>query len=235
VLGQYEPFSRRLLLCAPNVEAVRVGIGADPDDFALWVCLHEQTHRHQFAAAPWLRDYMTDLVGRASRLDGARQEKPRKNASRGRGVAPANTPTGGIVGALASTSAGPLIAEVTAVMSLLEGYADMLMDQAGAAVIPTMPAIRKAFDERRRHPKHDIGALIRWLFGFAAKVDQYVVGKAFCEAVRASVGLDGLNQAFSCREALPTVDELHKPEAWVERRFGPRSVDGPSGSAVVEG
>ncbi len=66
VLGQYDPFAAlaegsgapsggRLLLVAPNIIAVERELNVTPEDFRLWVCLHEQTHRVQFAAAPWLR------------------------------------------------------------------------------------------------------------------------------------------------------------------------------------
>ena len=66
VLGQYEPYAAlagygkpggRLMLLAPNVVSVERELNVEPEDFRLWVCLHEQTHRVQFAAAPWLRDY----------------------------------------------------------------------------------------------------------------------------------------------------------------------------------
>ena len=58
VLGQFDPFHDphgRLLLVAPNIVHVEREIGVDPTDFRLWVCLHEETHRVQFTANPWLR------------------------------------------------------------------------------------------------------------------------------------------------------------------------------------
>ncbi|OAX65729.1 hypothetical protein A5N15_02895 [Rothia kristinae] len=37
-------------------------LNVEPEDFRLWVCLHEQTHRVQFAAAPWLRGHLLELI-----------------------------------------------------------------------------------------------------------------------------------------------------------------------------
>src|SRR5699024_2361987 len=65
ILGQYDPFARpdgRLLLVWPNIVGVERGLGVRPADFRMWVCLHEVTHRVQFAAAPWLGGYMRDSV-----------------------------------------------------------------------------------------------------------------------------------------------------------------------------
>ncbi len=61
VLGQFDPFydpAGRLLLVAPNIVHVERELGADPTDFRLWVCLHEETHRVQFTAVPWMRDHL---------------------------------------------------------------------------------------------------------------------------------------------------------------------------------
>jgi len=206
ILGQYEPFSDRLLLAAPTVEAVRAEIAAPADDFALWVCLHEQTHRHQFAAAPWMRDYMRGLVRSAVAQDGAADE--------GDG---ASVDGLGVVGLMADQRLRAVIGQMTGLMSLLEGYADMLMDTSGAAVIPSLPSIRAQIDTRRRTKKHDLMSVLRRAFGFDAKIDQYVVGKSFCEAVSEKAGMDGLNVAFTSRDTLPTVDELHHPDVWLAR------------------
>ena len=213
VLGQYEPFSDRLLLSAPSVEAVRAEIKADPSDFALWVCLHEQTHRHQFAAAPWLREYLIGLMRRVIELE--TEDKP---SDRGRDKG--NDADLGLISALSSPAVAPVLGEVTAVMSLLEGYADMLMDMAGAPVIPTLPTIRAAIDARRKPARPTLKTIVGRAIGFASKIDQYVDGKVFCESVCRQVGLDGLNTAFSGPDAVPTKDELRDPSAWVTRRFG---------------
>ena len=61
VLGQFDPFHEpdgRLLLVAPNIVHVERELEADPHDFRLWVCLHEETHRVQFTAVPWMREHM---------------------------------------------------------------------------------------------------------------------------------------------------------------------------------
>ncbi len=43
-----------------------------------------------------------------------------------------------------------ILERVTAVMPLLEGHADVVMDGVGPEVIPTVGAIRRRFDERRQ-------------------------------------------------------------------------------------
>ena len=74
VLGQYEifgagagrddiPASGRLLLVAPNIADVERRLDVPHRDFRLWVCLHEQTHRVQFTAVPWLRGHLESELG----------------------------------------------------------------------------------------------------------------------------------------------------------------------------
>src|SRR5215510_12661025 len=65
VLGQFEVFSSDpgvLLLVAPNIVEVERRLQASPQDFRLWVCLHEVTHRTQFTAVPWLRGHFLGEV-----------------------------------------------------------------------------------------------------------------------------------------------------------------------------
>ena len=59
----------RLLLVAPNLLAAERAMGVDPHDFRLWVCIHEETHRVQFTAVPWLGDHLRGEVEAARRRD----------------------------------------------------------------------------------------------------------------------------------------------------------------------
>ena len=88
-----------------------------------------------------------------------------------------------------------IVDRITAVMSLLEGHADVVMDGVGPEVIPTVDAIRAKFTVRRQGQGFD--KVIRKLLGLDAKMRQYRDGAAFCRAVIDRVGMDGLNQVWT--------------------------------------
>lgn len=230
VLGQFDPFTSRdgrgrLLLVAPNVLHHERRLKVDPSDFRLWVALHEQTHALQFAAAPWLAEHlrsraaelMTDLAGDKSLV-------PRVGELL---QAVARAVTGGAddgVGVLDLLSAHQreVFEEVGAVMALLEGHADVAMDEVGPRVVPSVRKIRKAFEARRDEAAKARGVdrVLRRLLGLDTKLAQYRDGAAFVRAVRKDVGIDGLNAIWTSAERLPRPQEISDPRAWVRRVHG---------------
>lgn len=204
ILGQFDPFvdPARLLLVAPNVVAVERQLGVDPGDFRLWVCLHEETHRFQFGQAAWLREHLLGLFGEL--LDG---DELRFGWLDGK---PAS-----LRDLIGSPEQQAAFDQVTAVMSLMEGHADVMMDRVGIEVVPTYPAIRKAFEARR--DAHGWGAWVRRLLGFDLKRDQYRDGAKFCREVLAAGGVDTLNRAFEAPGLLPTLTEIHDSQLWLHR------------------
>ena len=112
--------------------------------------------------------------------------------------------------------------EVGAVMALLEGHADVAMDEVGPRVVPSVRTIRKAFEARRDEAAKATGVdrVLRRLLGLDAKLAQYRDGAAFVRAVREDVGLDGLNAVWTSAEHLPTPQEIADPRAWVRRVHG---------------
>ncbi|MBK9159687.1 MAG: zinc-dependent metalloprotease [Propionibacteriaceae bacterium] len=208
ILGQFDPFGhpQRLLLVAPNVAGAQRHMGVDPWDFKLWVCLHEQTHRFQFGAAPWLRDYLIAQMsvvagefGEGFQLSPARSEDGIKRALVERVLTPEQR-----VAFDAATGA----------MSLLEGHADVMMDRVGTSVLPTLPRLREALEKRRSDPwQRFLGRLL----GMELKMAQYREGAKFVRAVIDTVGLESFNRVFSAAEFLPTRAEIADPSAWVAR------------------
>ncbi|MDQ6714891.1 MAG: zinc-dependent metalloprotease [Actinomycetota bacterium] len=224
VLGQYDlapQATPRLLLVAPNIVQVERELDVDPQDFRLWVAMHEETHRVQFTAVPWLREHLvdrtqdlgTDLAPNAAELASRLGEIARR-------LPEAFQPGSQGVSEIFLTAAQrDKVAQITAVMSLLEGHADVMMDEVGPAVIPTVAEIRRKF-QKRRGGTGSLDRFIRRALGLEAKMRQYQDGATFVRSVVDRVGLDDFNAVWTSPETLPTPDEIGRPERWVERVHG---------------
>ena len=228
VLGQYDPFidPGRLLLVAPNVVHTERELVVTPRDFRLWVCLHEETHRVQFSANPWLaehlRDEIRELVGQMmldpsqllDRLVGALRGLP--DLVRGGGQGDQAT---SLLDLAATPEQRHRLAALTAVMSLLEGHADVVMDAVGPDVVPTVATIRARFTARRAG-RGAVDRLLRRLLGLDAKMRQYADGARFVREASDSVGTDGFNAVWAGPQNLPSAAEIADPAAWVARVHG---------------
>ena len=106
-------------------------------------------------------------------------------------------------------------ARATAVMSLLEGHADVVMDGVGPDVIGSIVEIRRRFNVRRQGQGFD--KIIRKLLGLDAKMRQYRDGATFCRTVMADVGMSGLNKVWTSPETLPSAAEISNPRLWLSR------------------
>ncbi|MGB3827930.1 MAG: zinc-dependent metalloprotease [Ornithinimicrobium sp.] len=220
VLGQYDLAPQgtpRLLLVAPNIMATERELEVDPSDFRLWVCMHEETHRVQFTAVPWLREHIieraqelsTSLIPHADDVSGRMGQLIAGLPGVLRGDIDITT-------LLASEEQRVQLADLTAVMSLLEGHADVIMDEVGPAVIPSVAQIRAKFTQRRKGAGA-VDVLLRRLLGLEAKMRQYRDGAVFVRTVMEQVGTAGFNQVWASPDALPRASEIADPAAWVDR------------------
>lgn len=233
VLGQYDPFAAlaegsnapsggRLLLVAPNIVSVERELNVTPEDFRLWVCLHEQTHRVQFAAAPWLREHMLqqidDLSGHLlGNVDSLMERATAAARSLKDRTAPGNAPgRGAILDLLQDPEEKAAISHLTAVMSLLEGHANVVMDAVDASIVPSVKTIRQRFNDRGKD-RGVIEKFIRSLLGLDAKMRQYSDGARFVRAVVDVAGMEGFNRVWESADHLPTEPEIHDAKLWLER------------------
>ena len=237
VLGQFDPFygidslgpdggetgpAGRLLLVAPNIVHAENEMGVDAHDFRLWVCLHEETHRVQFTAVPWMRDH---IRGEIEALVSEIEVDPAKLAAMvGEGVKRVGDILRGdddvsLLDLFSSAHQREVLDRITAVMSLLEGHADVVMDGVGPTVIPSVVEIRRRFTERRKGTSY-LDRVLRKLLGLDAKMAQYRDGAAFVRGVLDRVDMDGFNAVWAEPANLPTRVEIADPAAWVARVHG---------------
>jgi uncharacterized protein (DUF2342 family) len=90
------------------------------------------------------------------------------------------------------------------------------MDAVAPDLLPNLPKLRAAIDRRRRS-QSGLSRLLGKLLGMDMKLRQYEQGKIFCDAVVGEAGVAALHRVFSGPEALPTLEELRNPSAWLKR------------------
>jgi coenzyme F420 biosynthesis associated uncharacterized protein len=228
VLGQYELVlldeavedqSPRLLFVLPNLgQAVR-SFEADEREFMTWVTLHEVTHAVQFAGVPWLHKHVAGLVQKLLASAEVRIDEPRKlripTMDEVRELVAALR-TGDLVSVVTNKAERETLDQVQAVMAVIEGHAEHVMDAVAPDLVPSLSRLRAAIDRRRRS-QSGISRLVARLLGLDMKLRQYEQGKQFCDAVVSEGGVAALHHVFSSPEALPTLAELNDPHAWLER------------------
>lgn len=226
ILGQYVPFGPEpfLCLCAPSIMETERKLEVNPSDFRMWIVLHEQTHRVQFANATWMPSYLLERCQLLVESETGSQNRSflqdlPSRMSQLRADREANRPTSvQVLNAFSSPEAVAAIAEVNAVMSLLEGHADIMTDRGGRRLIRSVKTIRDRFQARRN--RVGIWSVLNKLLGMDAKLAQYEQGAHFCREVLRIGDMDLLNLAFSEPAALPTSTELLRPQQWCERMAG---------------
>jgi coenzyme F420 biosynthesis associated uncharacterized protein len=235
VLGQFELLGPprsvgeasapgRLTLVAPNIVAAERALAVDPRDFRLWVCLHEVTHRTQFAAAPWLHAHVQSLLRElllASDVDTSALLARLRDAVSGLTGPKSERPS--LVELMQTPEQREIMDRITGLMSLLEGHADVIMDRVGPEVVPSVATIREKFDQRRREAG-PVARLVRRLIGLEMKMKQYAEGADFVRAVLDEVGMAGLNTVWASAERLPTGAEIRDPGLWLTRVGAPPAV-----------
>jgi coenzyme F420 biosynthesis associated uncharacterized protein len=228
VLGQYElvlldqsPEDRppRLLFVLPNLGAAAKSFGAPEGEFMTWVALHEVTHAVQFAGVPWLQPHMAGLVGELLTSAELRIDKPRRlrlpTGSDVRRIGGALR-SGDLISIFTTAAERDTLNRVQAVMAVIEGHAEHVMDAVAPDLIPSLPKLRAALD-RRRTSQTGLSRVLAKLLGLELKLRQYEQGKFFCDAIVRAAGTEALVHVFSGPEALPALAELTDPSAWLRR------------------
>ncbi len=226
VLGQYDllvieneeaPMDGMVYYVAPNIAALEWRHGFPPDEFRLWIALHEVTHRAQFTGVAWLQEHFLSLLDQS--LNSA---DPKAFASAMKQIAAARREgrnpfdEGGIAVLVASPEQREVLDQIMGMMSLLEGHGDVTMDRAGADHLSEIPRFRRVISHRRSQVG-PLARLMRQIMGIEAKMNQYVAGERFIAAVEEAGGMEFLDKAWEGPECLPSMAEIRDPNLWITR------------------
>jgi coenzyme F420 biosynthesis associated uncharacterized protein len=228
VLGQYdlallsaEQVPGRLLFVEENIRHTARSLDIPIGPFRTWIALHETTHAFEFEAHPWLRPYLASRLERQLSLFSGDARDMGREALRGLGRALRGEAGGEHwMERLMGEEQRRLFRETQAVMSLLEGFSDYIMDEVGRDLVPGVERIRARFDERRTRRTAFERSMLR-LTGMDLKLEQYKKGEQFVRAIAEARGREALNRLWDGPESLPLDGEIEAPEAWIARVIGP--------------
>ena len=234
VLGQYdiallsaEAAPGRLLFVEENIRETARTLGLQLGPFRTWIALHETTHAFEFEAHPWLRPYLASRLERQLTLFGGDVRGMGREAMRGLGRALRGEGTGEHwMERLMGEEQRRLFRETQAVMSLLEGFSDFVMDEVGKDLVPDVERISARFHERRAKRTPFERAILR-ITGLDLKLEQYKHGEIFVRAIADARGKAALARLWEGPETLPREGEIEQPERWMAR-----VLDGPPTSAA---
>lgn len=224
VLGQYDLVlategAGRVYYVGPNIVEAERRWGLEPADFRLWIALHEITHRTQFAAVPWLRDTVRDMMDRSLGsldLDPARLRNLIKRGRDLLAAGPRAWREASVMNVLLTDEQREIVAEMQALMTVVEGHGTFVMNRIGQDRIPSFARLRETLHSRRKaggSPER----IFQRAIGMEMKYQQYELGERFMDEVAARVGLDAVNVVWHRPENLPSPQELGDPDRWLAR------------------
>lgn len=223
VLGQYDlPLpraeQRALLFVIPNIVAMERDWSLPSDQFRAWVALHETSHAFGLGRA-WVRDHFLGLVGELAasmefdleglqhRLEGLDLSDPQKL-------------TDALGGELLTGSLNDeqrlLLRRVQAFMAAAEGHSGHLMAVLGSKLLPEFVRIEEAMKRRHEERGQEEQAVER-LLGIDVPLEQYRLGRTFCDRVAEQADDRTLARMWESPEALPSMPELEEPTLWLSR------------------
>ena len=224
VLGQYdlalisaESTPGKLLFVDENIRRTAATLDVPLNPFRTWIALHESTHAFEFEAHPWLRPYLSarlerQLASLSSGMSAMNGEALGRVRRALRGAASGESWMEGLM----TPDQRREFREIQAVMSLLEGFGDYMMDEVGRDLVPDVELISARFHARRQQRGGFERAMMR-LTGMDLKMEQYRKGEEFVAAIARARGAEALHALWLGPDSLPSPEEMDRPSMWVAR------------------
>jgi putative hydrolase len=209
-----------LVFVVPNVDAFEDAWTLPRDDLRFAVALHEVVHA-AVRSVPWVR---ARLLGLAVEYVSNYEINPIAFEEEFGNIDPTDpssfeamtTSPERILGAMQSPRQEGPRQELQRLTSVIEGYADDVVERLARRLIPSFDRIDEAM-RRHRIERGEAERFIEGLLGLKLEREHYDRGQAFCSGVVERAGPDGLNRLWESESMLPTPNELDAPGLWLAR------------------
>jgi putative hydrolase len=234
-LGQYDlpvprPASDELLIVVPNLDAFGQEWSLPADDLRLWICVHEIAH-HTVINVPHVRERLDELIGEYAAgfrndpdalgehlralEESADIDDPSGNELMAQ-IQRAIGEPGALIGAIQSDAQRALKPQLEALVAVIVGVVDHVMDQVGAKLIGSYGMLTEAL-RRRRVAASEADRFVERMLGLELTQSTYDRGTAFVEGVVERAGEEGLARLWESKRNLPSPPEVDAPGLWLAR------------------
>ncbi|MCY4163958.1 MAG: zinc-dependent metalloprotease, partial [bacterium] len=226
-LGQYDlPIPRKtsqILVIPANIHQLTKEWNLDLIDLYLWVCLSELTH-HAVLSIPhvqkrmlrllntYVSNFETDATALQDRIRDFDLDDPKAMTSLESLWGDPEV----MLGTMQSPTQREILPNITALVSVIAGYVDWVMDSIGRDIISSYPQLSEAL-RRRRVSTTASHRFIEQMLGLELNQNHYDKGTAFVTGVLDRADTDGLARLWNSARELPTPAEVEAPGLWLAR------------------
>jgi putative hydrolase len=227
--GQYDlPIPRtpsdELAILVPNLDAFGSEWSLPADDLRLWICIHEIAH-HAVLGVPHVRARLESLLTQYTtsfRNDPSALEDQLGDLDLSGGpdslasLQQLMGEPGALLGAIQSDEQRALLPQLEAVVAVVVGVVDHVMDTVGGKLIGSYGMLTEAL-RRRRVETSEADRFVERLLGLELTQAVYDRGSAFVDGVVERAGEAGLARLWEGERMLPSPPEVAAPGLWLAR------------------
>ncbi|CAN5898313.1 hypothetical protein BH23ACT12_BH23ACT12_14530 [soil metagenome] len=206
----------RLYFNYPNVLDVERDLQIKPQEFRMWLALHEVSHELHFQAVSWMRPYLLGLIEQymdAAEIDASQLASRLGNLRDPQELSTLIQRPEDLFPLLRSPAQESLVEKILCFTSAAEGYSDWIVRKAGMGLTESFDKIAEGMT-RRRAERSSPERMMEKMFGLDLGNEQQHRGQRFVAAIAAAGGLEHLWQKPG---NLPDLGELAQPHRWLSR------------------
>lgn len=201
----------------PNIESFATRHDLDPLQLRLWVALQEVAHQAELAI-PWVPERLHMLAHQFAEgleIDPDAIRRRFEALQNPEELEALMSDSGGLGELFRSESEPEALHGLRALTALIDGYAEFVVREVGATLVPQAVRIREAKDLETAESSE--GPRLQDMAGLAIDHDDYRLGLDFVSAVARRWGPEAVARVWEGPETAPTFAELSDPVGWAAR------------------